>query len=107
MSHVGLKDALRLVETLGLTPLSRLYASRPKNYFDQANSYDRWRKRLHDVEAEVIDKLTAQGASFTKADATRIRFAGVTASSAISLQSALNHWKAGAERRLSRTGGRP
>lgn len=99
MSAPDLRKALRLVETLGLAPLGRVWNTRPKSYFGGA--YDRWNKRRMEAEREVAERLGKEGAAISSAwDGARIRFAGVSASSTMGLHQALNNWKAGAERRL-------
>lgn len=104
MSGPTLKKALLLVETLGLPPLSRIANTMPRDYL--GGRYMAWDKRRAEVENEVVERLCEQGARFSVTSmGTRIAFFGITATSATSLQQALKHWKAAAEKRLNAIGG--
>ena len=103
MSGPDLKDALRLVGTLGLAPLKRVANTRPKNYFDNRSSYDAWTRRLREVEAVVIEKLRAEGAAIvTCKDPVRVRFAGIAATSTMGLEPALKNWQTRAQREYAK-----
>ena len=105
MSAPVLKEALQLVETLGLAPLARISNTMPRNYVGEA--YRRWDARRREVEDQVAAKLREQGAIVTvRSDATRIHFAGVGASSTMGLQQALRNWKTAAEKGLKHWGNR-
>jgi len=107
MSAPDLKQALRAVEALGLAPLARVYNTQPKSYFGSAQAYTKWTVRLREAEALAVMQLSARGASIVEVSgATRVRLAGVAASSTAGLQAALRNWKAGAEKRLKGEGAR-
>lgn len=99
MTAPTLKEAIRLVETLGLAPLARAANTKPKTYL--GDGYRRWMARRHELAAIAAEKLREHGASVTlDRDPVRVRFAGITASSTQGLQQALKNWKAAAEKRL-------
>lgn len=103
MTAPTLKDALRLVETLGLAPLNRVQHTMPRD--NRGDRYVQWQRRRREVEAEVVMKLTAEGATIGESSgATRLRFVGITASSTMGIAGALRNWKAAAEKRLPHWG---
>lgn len=105
MSAPTLVEALRLVETLGLAPLARIEAARPKSYIN--SGFSQWVARRREVELEVAEKLRARGASVTlDREPVRVRFAGVTASSTMGPGMALRNWKTAAEKGLKHWGSR-
>lgn len=99
MTAPTLKEALHLVETLGLAPMARISNTQPKNYMSEA--YRQWNLRSSEVAEQVTARLRAAGVYVDpRSDGARVRFAGVTGSSTMGLHQALRNWKAGAEKRL-------
>lgn len=99
MTAPALKEALRLVETLGLAPMARIEATRPKNWMSEG--WRQWNLRHHEAGQQVAARLREAGCYVDpRSDGARVRFAGVTGSSTMGLHQALRNWKAGAEKRL-------
>ena len=99
MTAPALKEALGVVETLGLAPMARIEAARPKNYMSDA--WRQWNLRASEVAQGVTTRLREAGVYVDpRSDGARVRFAGVTGSSTLGLHQALRNWKADAEKRL-------
>lgn len=96
----GLKEALRLVNTRGLAPLTRASLTRPANNA-KAEVWLVWGRRQHEVVEAVTLELEAAGARVAdKGGAVSVNFCGVKASSTQGLLQALHNWTAAAEKRL-------
>jgi len=99
MTKPTLKEALRLVETLGLAPMARIANAQPKNWMSEA--YRQWNLRASEAAREVTARLREAGVYVDpRPDGARVHFAAVTGSSTMGLHQALRNWKAGAEKRL-------
>lgn len=103
MSAPDLKDAVHLVETLGLAPLARSYAAMPKTYYGSSSAYSKWQLRHREIEDQVKSRLEEHGARVKLGGGqVAIAFAGYRATSTMGMKPALQNWRARVERELVR-----
>jgi hypothetical protein len=98
VASVDLKEALRLVEQLGIAPIARLESTRPKAIREWAA----WHRRLREVQQLAAAKLEEHGAHVAWGDGAHFRFAGYRASSTMGLRAALLNWRKRVELELAR-----
>lgn len=98
MSAVHLKEALALVERLGIAAIARVESTRPKSI----REWGAWHTRLREVEELAAAKLAEHGARVTWGDGAHFQFAGYRASSTMGLRQALLNWRKRAELELTR-----
>ena len=94
------KDLLWQVERVGIAPLRRVEAARPKGYVH--TNYAAWKLRKIEVERSAMHELAALGAEISLTGNTAaIKLAGITVRSGRGLLGALLNWRGQAEKSKS------
>lgn len=97
----SLKHALAMVQQMVIAPLTRIHLTRPDS-MAKGDAWERFTRRLREVEAEAAKRLADQGAFVAYGgDRAQISYAGVTATATSGLLQAAKNWRTQAQRSLN------